>query len=373
MKKILRKNSNITKDIISKTINSKSSTKTKVKNQSNIVNKTTNNSENNLEKSNSSIFIKETLSKFPKDKPISIYSWNVAGLRAILKKDNFTNFIKKENPDILCLNETKINEDLLQNNNINSKKSKKLNASEDVDFFNLLGDEYQGFYNCSTARKGYSGVAIFTKYKPISVKYGIGHKNHDSEGRVITMEFDDFYIVSTYIPNAGEGLKRLDYRVNSWDKSFQNYLISLKDGTDNTQKTYNEEVHFNDLKNNKGKRIKHVIWIGDVNVAPKEIDIHNPKSNLRSPGFTIEERTSFSEFLNKGFVDTFRDRHPNLVKYSYFSYRFNSRESNRGWRLDNTVVNKEANKFITESDILDKYTGSDHCPIKVVWHNISNH
>ena len=150
--------------------------------------------------------------EFPCDQPVSIYSWNVAGLRAILKKDHFKEFLTKEKPDILCLNETKIDDDLIQKNN----------------FDQILGKEYLAYFNCCKVKKGYSGTAIFTKYKPIQVSYGIGIPKHDGEGRVINMEFKDFYLIATYIPNAGEGLKRLSYRVDEWDKDFQSYLNKLK-------------------------------------------------------------------------------------------------------------------------------------------------
>ena len=264
--------------------------------------------------------------EFPIDQPVSIYSWNVAGLRAILKKDNFKEFLTKENPDILCLNETKIDDDLILKNN----------------FDQILGKDYLAYFNCCKIKKGYSGTAIFTRYKPIQVSYGIGIQKHDGEGRVINMEFEDFYLIATYIPNAGEGLKRLSYRVDEWDKDFQNYL-------------------------NKLKLTKHVVWIGDTNVCHKEIDIANPKGNLKSAGFTIEERTSFDNFLNSGYIDTWRKRNEDVVKYSYWSMMGNAREKNKGWRLDYTIVDEEGNNYVKESEILTEYKGSDHCPIKIVW------
>lgn len=271
---------------------------------------------------------KINLPEIPRDKDISIYSWNVAGLRSILKKGLLQSFVEKENPDILCLNETKVDEEIVSKEN----------------YSNLFGSQYYGYFNCCNVnvKKGYSGTAIFTKFQPISVKFGFDNEEHDNEGRVITMEYYDFYIVATYIPNAGEGLKRLEYRVNSWDKDFQNYIIKLS-------------------------LVKHLIWIGDLNVCHKEIDIHNPKSNLKSPGFTKEERISFSSFLEMGFIDTFRERNKETVKYSFWSTISNARTSNKGWRLDYAIVNNQADPRIKESDILTEYYGSDHCPIKVVW------
>ena len=260
----------------------------------------------------------------PKDKEIFIYSWNVAGLRSVIKKEGWSKFLKQENIDILCLNETKIDENILEKEN----------------FSNLLGPSYSSYFNCCKTKKGYSGTAIFTKYAPLNVTYGISIKKHDDEGRVITMEFDSFYLVATYIPNAGEGLKRIDYRVKEWDVDFQNYLNNLK-------------------------KLKTVIWAGDINVAHNEIDIHSPKTNLKSAGFTIEERNSFSSFLEKGWIDTFRFRNPEAVCYSYWSFFGQMRDKNKGWRLDYFVVDTEGNKSVENSEILNSYTGSDHCPIKL--------
>lgn len=333
--------------------------------------------DNKLNSTNNPCKINTNLPEFPKDKPVTIYSWNVAGLRAILKREYFTEFIKKENPDILCLNETKIDDDLIYNSNTLFNKSKKsLSNKEEYNFLKLLGKEYQAFYNCCKVKKGYSGVAIFTKYKPLSVKYGIGIEEHDQEGRVITMEFEDLYVVATYIPNAGEGLKRLAYRVNKWDVKFQSYLINLRDGNNTdvkNNKAENIELNKENTKinNDNNKKIKkHVIWIGDINVCPQEIDIHNPIKNENCSGFTIEERNSFAYFLKEGFIDTFRQRNPDVIKYSFWNYKFNNRALNKGWRLDNIVVNKEAYEYIINSEILNEYMGSDHCPIKATWFKI---
>ena len=233
----------------------------------------------------------------------------------------------KEKPDILCLNETKIDETTITKENINK----------------LYSETYQSYWNCSKEKSGYSGTAIFTKYKPLSVKYDIDNEYHDKEGRVITLEYDNFYLVSVYVPNAGEGLKRLNYRVKEWDKAFFEFL-------------------------NKLKQKKDIIICGDLNVAHKEIDIFDPKSKKKSAGFTNEERESFSKFLEFGYVDTFRTLYPDVVKYSYFSTRAvrKSFEDNKGWRLDYFITNCNLMNKIVDSDILIEYEGSDHCPIKLV-------
>lgn len=187
-------------------------------------------------------------------------------------------------------------------------------------------------------------MAILTKYKPLSVIYDIGVAEHDLEGRVITLEFPLFYIVCVYVPNSGEGLKRLSYRLNDWDKCFQKFLLDLSSK-------------------------KNLILTGDLNVAHKEIDLYNPKAFIRHAGFTIEERESFSKFLVEGFVDTFRALHPDEQKFSYFSNLggLKALKENRGWRLDYFVVNDSAMWNVEESDILVEYGGSDHRPIKLVY------
>lgn len=268
------------------------------------------------------------ISVIPNDVQLRIYSWNVAGLRAVLKKPGWKEFIDAENPDILCLNETKVDESTIEKNN----------------FENLLGSNYKAYFNCSQSKQGYSGTAIFTKFKPLAVTYGIGKQEHDDEGRVITMEFDKFFLVATYIPNAGEGLRRLGYRVKQWDVDFQAYLEDLK-------------------------KKKSVIWGGDINVAHQDIDIHDPKGNKFSAGFTTEERNSFSEFLKNGWVDTFRDMNKDVVLYSYWTYFFNCRAKNKGWRLDYFIVDENSKKNVVNSEILTNYLGSDHCPIKLTWKN----
>lgn len=262
--------------------------------------------------------------KFNKDE-VKISSWNINGLRAVLKKNEIENYISKEKPDIYCLNETKIDKEALDAEQIGK----------------LLPKGYFQYWNCCKCSKGYSGVAVFSLVKPISVQADLGIPEHDQEGRTLTLEFEKFYLVSCYVPNAGEKLVRLDYRTKKWDPAFRNYLNELK-------------------------KKKHVILCGDLNVAHHEIDISNPKGNLRSAGFTVEEREQFTKLLDTGFVDSFRKLYPKEVKYSYWSMRSNARASNKGWRLDYFVVNQECfDKGVKDSLINNTVYGSDHCPIEL--------
>ena len=235
----------------------------------------------------------------PESGPISIYSWNVNGLNATVSKGKFQEFMADAKPDIICLNESKMTYDKIE------KKFRK-----------EIPEGYEQHWNCSKDKKGYSGVAIFTKFKPISVTHDIGIDKHDREGRVLTMEFDKFYLVSCYTPNAGEGLKRLQYRVGEWDKDFFKYLQSLEDNG------------------------KFVILTGDLNVAHKDIDIYDTKNKHKNPGFSPEERRSFGDFLkNQKYVDTFRNLYPSTQKYSFWTVRFqNLRLQNKGWRLDYFLI-----------------------------------
>lgn len=256
-----------------------------------------------------------------------IIHWNINGLRPLLKTKELDNLIKNEFPDMFCFNETKIDDELVQKMAYNT----------------LFKSQYKSYFYCSNEKKGYAGTAIFSKYCPLSVTYGIGKKELDNEGRVITAEYPSFYLIACYTPNAGTGLKRIDYRINEWDKAFFEYINTLK-------------------------KKKDIILCGDLNVAHKDIDIYEPKGHDKSPGFTKREKESFSKFLEMGYIDTFRDKHPKEKKFSFFTKRANSnmKESNSGWRLDYFVVNKD-NKFaIKESDMLEKksYNSSDHIPIK---------
>ena len=250
-----------------------------------------------------------------KYKAMNIISWNVNGLRAITSK-NFYQFIEEFKPDILCLQETKVQEGQIE-----------LNLSEYEQYF------------CYADKKGYSGTAILSKIKPINVEYGIKIDEHDHEGRVITAEYDDFYLVCAYIPNSQTELKRLDYR-RQFNSAIEDYLVNLD-------------------------KIKPILFCGDLNVAHKEIDIKNPKTNLRNAGFTIEEREDFSRLLSRGFTDSFRALYPEEVKYSWWSYKFKAREKNTGWRIDYFVVSDRFMSRIKNAYILNEVMGSDHSPVGI--------
>lgn len=244
-------------------------------------------------------------------------SWNVNGLRACVTK-GFMDFFNKIEADIFCLQETK-----LQKGQIDLKI-----------------EGYHDYWNYAQ-KKGYSGTAIFSKEKPIDVKYGIGIEEHDNEGRVITLEFNDFYFVTVYTPNSQQGLKRLDYRMK-WEDDFRCYLKNLDD-------------------------IKPVIMCGDLNVAHLEIDLKNPKTNRKNAGFTEEERNKFTEFLNSGFIDTYRFFNPDKEGiYSWWSYRFNARKNNAGWRIDYFCVSEKLRNRLISADIHTDILGSDHCPVELV-------
>ena len=244
-------------------------------------------------------------------------SWNVNGLRACVQK-GFLDFFEEADADIFCVQETKMQEGQL-----------------DLDL-----EGYHQYFN-SAVKKGYSGTAVFTKKKPLAVTYGMGIDDHDQEGRVITCEFEDFYFVTVYTPNSQAELKRLDYRM-TWEDDFRAYLMKL------------------DQK-------KPVIVTGDLNVAHKEIDLKNPKTNRRNAGFTDEERAKFTELLEAGFVDTFRHFYPDLEgAYSWWSYRFQARAKNTGWRIDYFCVSERLIEKVEDARILSEVHGSDHCPIELV-------
>ncbi len=251
-------------------------------------------------------------STLPKMKFIS---WNVNGLRACVGKD-FENQFKELDADFFCLQETKMQEGQL-----------------DLQF-----EGYESYWNYAE-KKGYSGTAIYTKHKPLNVSYGMGVEEHDHEGRIITLEYDQFYLVTCYTPNSQTELKRLDYRM-TWEDDFRKFLKSL------------------DAK-------KPVVICGDLNVAHEEIDIKNPKTNRRNAGFTDEEREKMTVLLNDGFTDSFRYLHPDEVTYSWWSYRFKAREKNAGWRIDYFLVSDRIKEQITEAKIHTEIMGSDHCPVEV--------
>lgn len=251
-----------------------------------------------------------------------IIAWNVNGIRAIIKKVNLQVFLDDTNCDIFCISETKLSQ---PDNDIQHILKNQIN-----------GYEYR-YYHTSSLKKGYSGTAIWSKYKPQSVFFGLGNLIDDNEGRVITIQFEQFTIVHVYTPNSGQELARLDYRVNQWDHAFWNY-ISL---------------------------IPNVIVCGDLNVARTPIDIHSPKTNLKSAGFTIEERTNINNYINKlGLIDIYREHNKEIVAYTYWSYLAKSREKNKGWRIDYFLVSTNLYKNTNmETYILSNQYGSDHAPI----------
>lgn len=246
-----------------------------------------------------------------------LISWNVNGLRSCMGK-GFMDFFDSVDADILCLQEIKLSEGQIEWNKEN----------------------YYSYWNYAE-KKGYSGTAVFSKEKPLSVKYGIGIDEHDHEGRVITLEFENFYMVTVYTPNSQRELTRLEYRMK-WEDDFRNFL--------------------NDLR-----KTKPVVVTGDMNVAHKEIDLKNPKTNRKNAGFTDEERQKMTELLDSGFIDTFRYFYPDVEqKYSWWSYMFKSREKNAGWRIDYFLASKELEDRLISAEIHDKVLGSDHCPIELV-------
>ena len=248
---------------------------------------------------------------------MKIISWNVNGIRACLDK-NFMDFFNEANADIFCINESKVQEGQVE----------------------LTLPDYNQYWNYAE-KKGYSGVAVFTKIKPLNVTYGIGIDEHDHEGRVITLEFTNFYLVSVYVPNSRQELERLPYRMK-WEDDFLSYIDSL-----------NEK--------------KPVIYCGDLNVAHDEIALKNPKTNHKNAGFTDEERAKFSTVLSHGYIDTFRYFYPDKTDiYSWWSYRFKSREKNAGWRIDYFVVSERLKDKLVSADIKCDVMGSDHCPVELI-------
>jgi exodeoxyribonuclease-3 len=251
-----------------------------------------------------------------------LLSWNVNGLRAVLKK-GFTDFLQAEAPDVLCLQETKISADLVKD-------------------FSFDAYPYT-YWNCAH-KKGYSGTAILSREEPLAVHYGLGIEKHDSEGRVITAEFADFYLVTVYTPNsqnhdANKRPRRLDYRTLEWDIDFLTYIQQLENR-------------------------KPVVFCGDLNVAHQEIDLANPKTNRMNAGFTDEERARFDAILDAGYIDSFRHFYPDATeRYSWWSYRAGARQRNIGWRIDYFCVSPALRERITRADILDQVLGSDHCPV----------
>lgn len=248
---------------------------------------------------------------------MKLISWNVNGIRACVNK-GFIDFFNKIDADIFCIQETKCQKGQIE----------------------LEFEGYESYWN-SAEKKGYSGTAIFTKIKPLTIKYGIGKEEHDKEGRVITLEFDKFYMVNIYTPNSKRELERLDYRM-IWEDEIKKYLLHLN-------------------------KIKPVIMCGDLNVAHKEIDLKNPKTNRHNAGFTDEERNKMTELLDAGFTDSFRYKYPDKEnEYSWWSYMGRAREKNVGWRIDYFIVSNDIVKKIKDATIHQEVYGSDHCPVELI-------
>lgn len=245
---------------------------------------------------------------------MKMISWNVNGLRAVVGK-GFADIFKTLDADIFCLQETKLQEGQID----------------------LTFDGYEQYWNYAV-KKGYSGTAVFTRIKPLSVQYGLGMEEHDQEGRVITLEFERFYLVNVYTPNSKDGLARIDYRM-TWEDDFRKYLKKLEEN-------------------------KPVIVCGDLNVAHTEIDLKNPKTNRNNAGFSDQERSKMTELLDAGFIDTFRYFYPDETgAYSWWSYRFNARKNNAGWRIDYFLVSEVLKDELKNATILNDIYGSDHCPV----------
>ncbi len=259
---------------------------------------------------------------------MKIIAWNVNGLKSLIKEHDLNAFLKKHNPDIFCMSEIKLTCPI---NNIQSKLQK-----------NIEGYKYR-FWSPCISKKGYSGTTIWSKIKPMSVFQGIGIPKHDTEGRVITIEFDKYYLIHVYVPNSGDILQRLEYRTQEWDKDFIEYIKKLE-------------------------KKKSIILCGDMNVAHQEIDIHDPIGNRREAGFTKVERENFTTLLTKtNLTDVFRFLYPDKKnQYTYWSYRYNSRKKNKGWRLDYFLVSDKLKIKIKDFIIISDQLGSDHAPIQLI-------
>ena len=251
----------------------------------------------------------------PAEKPLRLFSWNVNGLRAVLTK-GFGDIFAAADADMYCLQETKLQE-----------------GQVTIDY-----PGYSVFWNCAE-KKGYSGTAVLTRRRPVAVTRGIGREEHDHEGRVLTLEYEDFFLVCVYVPNSQTELKRLDYRM-AWEEAFREYVTGLD-------------------------RLKPVIICGDMNVAHQDIDLRNPKTNRHNPGFTDEERAAFTALLDAGFADTVRELNPDKQTFSWWSYRFQSRAKDIGWRIDYFLVSRRLMDSVTAADIHTDILGSDHCPVSI--------
>ncbi|MEC1549897.1 exodeoxyribonuclease III [Bacillus rugosus] len=249
---------------------------------------------------------------------MKLISWNVNGLRAVMRKMDFLSYLKEEDADIICLQETKIQDGQVD----------------------LQPEGYHVYWNYAV-KKGYSGTAVFSKQKPLRVMYGIGIEEHDQEGRVITLEFENMFVMTVYTPNSKRGLERIDYRMQ-WEEALLSYILEL------------------DKK-------KPVILCGDLNVAHQEIDLKNPKANRNNAGFSDQERRAFTRFLEAGFIDSFRHVYPDLEgAYSWWSYRAGARDRNIGWRIDYFIVSDRLKEQIEDASISSDVMGSDHCPVELM-------
>lgn len=249
---------------------------------------------------------------------MKLISWNVNGLRAVMRKMDFLSYLKEEDAEIICLQETKIQDGQVD----------------------LQPEDYHVYWNYAV-KKGYSGTAVFSKQEPLQVIYGIGVEEHDQEGRVITLEFENVFVMTVYTPNSRRGLERIDYRMQ-WEEALLSYILEL------------------DQK-------KPVILCGDLNVAHQEIDLKNPKANRNNAGFSDQEREAFTRFLEAGFVDSFRHVYPDLEgAYSWWSYRAGARDRNIGWRIDYFVVSESLKEQIEDASISADVMGSDHCPVELI-------
>ncbi|MGG1348126.1 exodeoxyribonuclease III [Bacillus subtilis] len=249
---------------------------------------------------------------------MKLISWNVNGLRAVMRKMDFLSYLKEEDADIICLQETKIQDGQVD----------------------LQPEGYHVYWNYAV-KKGYSGTAVFSKQEPLHVIYGIGVEEHDQEGRVITQEFENVYVMTVYTPNSRRGLERIDYRMQ-WEEALLSYILELE-------------------------KKKPVILCGDLNVAHQEIDLKNPKANRNNAGFSDQEREAFTRFLEAGFVDSFRHVYPDLEgAYSWWSYRAGARDRNIGWRIDYFVVSESLKEQIEDASISADVMGSDHCPVELI-------
>ena len=266
-------------------------------------------------------------------------SWNVNGIRACVKK-GFLDFFQEADADIFCIQESKMQEGQL-----------------DLD---LPG--YHQYWNYAV-KKGYSGTGIFTKEEPISVSYGLGIEEHDQEGRVITLEFEDYYFITVYTPNSQSELARLSYRMK-WEEDFLAYLKKLEEKKPVIFCGDLKETPSSSTQTQKPKK-KPIIICGDFNVAATELDLKNPKNNVKNAGFTPEEREKFQTLLDSGFTDSYRYLHPDTEKYSWWSYRFKARERNAGWRIDYFLRSDSIKDKIKDAEILTDVMGSDHCPIEL--------